>query len=512
MPTYHRNHLIALMRRAGHFAEIATANQVLPDIVDPERDRGAARKPGPYRGRLDGRHGQQPVNTNAPRVVVVGSGFAGFFAARTIERRIPPGAADLTIISATAHMCYSPLLPEVAAGRLNALQIAVPMHGALRRTRILQGIVDAVDLDARTITAQCGLDEPAVIPWDRLVLTLGSVTRTFPVPGLAEHGLGLKTLVEADYIHDHVLRQLEMAAATTDPAVRRATLTFVVVGAGDAGAETAAQLHRMTLAQLDRFPGLSRGDVLWVVLDVADSVLPELGPRLGRLALSVLRKRGVQVRLGTSVTEITADSVALSDGSTLPTRTVLWTAGVTPPPLVERTHLPISGGRLVVDAYLRVRDHVWAAGDAASARDPSGSPRSAYPPTAQHAQRQGVVIGHNVAASLNNGRPRRYRHRDLGLVADLGGTAAVARPLGIPISGVAAKIITKLYHLYALPSPANRVRVAASWLLNLFARPLGAQVGLVSPDAARLDVAEHTARPAILTNSRVDGSTTRPWS
>ncbi len=512
MPTYHRNHVIAQMRRAGHFAEVATANQVLPDIVDPERDRGAARKPGPHRGRIDGRHGQQPVNTNAPRVVVVGSGFAGFFAARTIERRIPPGAAELTIISATAHLCYSPLLPEVAAGRLNALQIAVPLHGALRRTRILQGIVDAVDLDARTVTTQCGLDEPAVIPWDRLVLTLGSVTRTFPVPGLAEHGLGLKTLVEADYIHDHVLRQLEMAAATTDPAVRRARLTFVVVGAGYAGTETAAQLHRMTLAQLDRFPSLSRGDVSWVVLDVADSVLPELGPRLGRLALSVLRKRGLQVRLGTSVTEITADSVTLSDGSTLPTHTVLWTAGVKPPPLVERTHLPMSGGRLVVDAYLRVRDHVWAAGDAASVRDPSGSPGSAYPPTAQHAQRQGVVIGHNVAASLSNGRPRRYRHRDLGLVADLGGTAAVARPLGIPVSGVAAKIITKLYHLYALPSPANRVRVAASWLLNLFARPLGAQVGLVSPDAARLDVAEHTARPAILTNSHADDSTTRPWS
>lgn len=450
------------------------------------------------------------MNTNVRRVVVVGSGFAGFFAARTMERRIPPGAADLTIISATAHMCYSPLLPEVAAGRLNALQIAVPLHGALRRTRILQGIVDAVGLDARTVTAQCGLDEPAVIPWDRLVLTLGSVTRTFPVPGLAEHVLGLKTLVEADYIHDHVLRQLEMAAATTDPAVRRARLTFVV-GAGYAGTETAPQLHGMTLAQLGRFPSLSRGDVSWVVLDVADSVLPELGPRLGRLALSVLRKRGLQVRLGTSVTEITAGSVILSDGSTLPTRTVLWTAGVTPP-LVERTHLPMSGGRLVADPYLQVRDHVWAAGDAASAPDPSGSPGSAYPPTAQHAQRQGVVIGHNVAVSLNNGRPRRYRHRDLGLVADLGGTAAVARPLGIPISGVAAKIITKLYHLYALPSPANRVRVAASWLLNLFARPLGAQVSLVSPDAARLDVAEHTARPAILMNSRADDSTTRPWS
>lgn len=446
---------------------------------------------------------QPPVITTPPRIVVVGSGFAGFYAARTIERSTPPGTAELTIISATAHLCYSPLLPEVAAGRLQALQIAVPLHGVLKRARILQGVVDDVDLDAQTVTVQCGLDEPTVIEWDRLVLTMGSVTRIFPIPGLAEHGLGLKTLVEADYVHDHVLRQLEMASATDDPAIRRARLTFVVVGAGYAGTETAAQLHLMTLDQLDRFPRLSRDDVSWLVLDVADSVLPELGPRLSRLALNVLRERGLDVQLGTSITEITADTVTLSDSSVVPTHTVIWTAGVTPPPLVERTHLATSGGRLVVDEYLQAQDRVWAAGDAAFARDPFGSAGSAYPPTAQHAQRQGVVLGHNVVASLGIGRRRRYRHRDLGLVADLGGAAAVARPLGIPITGVAAKIVAKLYHLYAVPSRANRARIGTSWLLNLYLRPLGAQVGLVSPDAARMAVAQHTSRPPAGSRSRL---------
>ncbi len=282
---------------------------------------------------------QAPVAIIPPRIVVVSSGFAGFFAARTIERSAPPEVAELTIISATAHLCYSPLLPEVAAGRLNALQIAVPLHGVLKRTRILQEVVHDVDLNAHTVTVNCGLDEPAVIGWDRLILTMGSVTRIFPVPGLAEHGLGLKTLVEADYIHDHVLRQREMAAATTDPAVRRARLTFVVVGAGYAGTETAAQLQLMTLNQLDRFPSVCRDDVSWLVLDVASSVLPELRPRLGRIALSVIRKRGLDVRLGTSVTEITASAATLSDGTIVPTHTVIWTAGVTPPPLVERTQL-----------------------------------------------------------------------------------------------------------------------------------------------------------------------------
>lgn len=435
----------------------------------------------------------RPQNPRRPRVVVVGSGFAGFFAARTIDRELSSQVAELTIVSATSHLCYSPLLPEVAAGRLNALQIAVPLHGALRRTRILQGVVDSVDLDARTVTVQCGLGEPSVIEWDRLVLTLGSVTRTLPVPGLAEHALGLKTLVEADYIHDHVLRQLEMAAATDDPGRRRARLTFVVVGAGYAGTETVAQLHRMTLAQLARFPSLSPDDVRWVLVDVADSVLPELGPRLGEFAIRVLRRRGVEVRLGVSVTTISARSVTLTDGTSLPTHTVLWTAGITPPPLVERLGLPTARGRLVVDAQLRVREDVWAGGDAAAVPDPYGPPGQNYPPTAQHAQRQGVVIGRNVVASLSGGRPRNYHHRDLGLVADLGGTAAVARPLGVPLRGIPAKIVTKLYHLYALPSPANRVRVAASWLLNLFFRPLAAQVGLVSPAAARLAVAQHVA-------------------
>ncbi len=294
----------------------------------------------------------------------------------------------------------------MAAGRLSALQIAVPLHDVLKRARVLQGVVEAVDLDAQTVTVQCGLDERTVIGWDRLVLTMGSVTRLFLVPGLAEHGLGLKTVVEADYIHDHLLRQLEIAAATDDPQVRRARLTFVVVGAGYAGTETAAQLHQMTLAELHRFPALSRDEVSWRVLDVADSVLPELGPRLGGLALEVLRARGLRVQLGTSITEMTGSSVTLSDGSVVP-HTVIWTAGVTTPPLVQRMGLATSGGRLDVDDQLRVTENVWAAGDAASARNPFDRSGREYPPTDQRAQRDGIVIGHNVLASLGVGRPRR---------------------------------------------------------------------------------------------------------
>jgi NADH dehydrogenase len=301
----------------------------------------------------------------------------------------------------------------------------------------------------------------------------------------------LKNLVEAEYVHEHVLHQLELADAATDPDERRARLTFVVVGAGYAGTETAAQMQWATIKQLDRFPRLSRDDLRWLLLDLAPAVLPEMGPRLGRKALDVVRGRGMEVRLKTTITAMDDEGVTLSDGTPLRTRTVLWTVGVTPPPLVEQLGLPVNRGRLLVDEMLKLREGVWAAGDTASARDPFSRAGRDYPPTAQNAQRQGVVIGRNIAASLGHGHPRLYRHRDLGLVADLGRTAAVAKPLGVPLTGIPAKIITKGYHLWALPAAANRLRVAADWGVNLISRPVGVQLGLVNPAAARLTAEAH---------------------
>jgi NADH dehydrogenase len=423
---------------------------------------------------------------STPSVVVVGGGFAGFYAARTLERLLPADAAELTLVSATDHLCYSPLLPEVAAGRLDPRRIAVPLHARLRRTRIVQATVETVDFDQRTLTLAAAGCPLAPVAWDRLALTTGSVTRVLPTPGVESHGLGLKTLVEAQYVHDHVLRQLELADATRDREERRARLTFVVVGAGYTGTETAAQLQHMTTEQLDRFPRLSPDDLHWVLLDLAPQVLTELGPRLGRAASGVIRRRGMDVRLGTTVAEVTDDGILLSDGTRLATRTVLWTVGVTPPALVERLGLPVARGRLVVDEQLRLRDGVWAAGDTAAARNPFSETGMDYPPTAQHAQRQGVTIGRNIAADLGVGRPRPYRRRDLGLVADLGGAAAVARPLGLPLTGLSAKVVTKGYHLYALPAAANRLRVAADWAVNLVSRPIAAQLGLVDATSARL--------------------------
>ena len=438
------------------------------------------------------RPGSRPSTTargresiGAPCIVVVGGGFAGVYAARRLERLLPDEAAEITMVSATDHLCYSPLLPEVAAGRLDPRRIAVPLRAVLHRARILQGVVDDVDAASRTLRVHCGTTEPLVLPWDRLVLTTGSVTRALPIPGVARYAFGLKTVLEAQELHDHVLRQMEAADATDDPAERRARLTFVAVGAGYTGTETAAQLQRMTMTQLPQFPRLSPDDVAWHLLDLSEQILPELGPRLGRAALRVITARGMRVQLGTTVSRLTADSVSLTDGTEIPTHTVIWTVGVTPPALVQSLGLPVSRGRLRVDPTLRLGEGIWAAGDTAAARDPFSAAGSDYPPTAQHAQRQGVVLAQNVAASLGCGRTRRYRHRDLGLVADLGGRDAVARPLGVPLTGLAAKVVTKAYHLYALPAAANRVRVAADWLVNLGSQPIPAQLGTVSSVASQ---------------------------
>jgi NADH dehydrogenase len=242
----------------------------------------------------------------------------------------------------------------------------------------------------------------------------------------------------------------------------------------------------MTQKQLSSFPRLSVSDLRWLLVDLRPNVLPELGPRLSRYTLRLLRRRGMDIRLGTTVTAMRPGEVKLSDGTVLPCRTVLWTAGVTPPPIVAQLGLPVRRGRLVVDEYLRLRDHVWAAGDSAAAIDPYDRDEMDYPPTAQHAQRQGTVIARNVAASLGVGTPTTYRHRDLGLVADLGGTRAVARPLGLPLTGLPAKVVTKGYHLGAIPYWGNRLRVAADWLVNLASRPTATQLGLVQESAAQL--------------------------
>lgn len=424
-----------------------------------------------------------------PRIVVVGAGYAGYHCARRLERSLPRGSADIVIVSPADYMPYLSLLPEVGAGIVDPRHIAVSLSATLRRTRFVPGHVAGVDFANRSLTVAVPGGRKRELGWDRLVLASGSVSRTLPIPGIGDQAKGFKNLAEALYLRDHMLAQLELADASDDPAERQARCTFVVVGAGYTGTEVAGQGLVFTRAALRRYPRIRPEEVRWLLVDQASAILPELGPRLGDPALRILRRRGLDVRLNTTVENATDRHVRLSDGTTVPTCTLVWCVGATPGPLTQALGVETVKGRIVVDEFLTVSGHadVFAAGDAAAVPDLT-RPGQLTAMTAQHAQRQGKAAAHNVAASLGHGSRKPYRHRDLGFVVDLGGWQAVANPLHIPISGVPAKIITRGYHLYALP--ANRLRVATDWFNDVVDHRQFVQLGLIADEDSTLAAAE----------------------
>ncbi|MEU4145577.1 FAD-dependent oxidoreductase [Streptomyces parvulus] len=429
-----------------------------------------------------------------PRIVIVGAGFAGYRTARTLSR-LTRHQADITLLNPTDYFLYQPLLPQVAAGILEPRRVTVSLSGSLPRVRLVLGEADGIDLDAHTVRYTGPEGGEGTLPFDRLVLAAGSVNKLLPIPGVAEHAHGFRGLPEALYLRDHVTRQVELAAATRDREECAARCTFVVVGAGYTGTEVAAHGAMYTDAQVRRHPMRTGMRPRWMLLDVAPRVLPEMDERLSRTADGVLRQRGVDVRMGTSVKEATHDGVVLTDGTTVDTRTLVWCVGVRPDPLVESLGLPMESGRLLVDPHLQVpgRPELFACGDVAAVPDLT-RPGQFTPMTAQHAWRHGKVCAQNVAASLGVGERRPYRHRDLGFVVDLGGAKAAANPLGLPMSGPAAGAVTRGYHLAAMPG--NRVRVAADWVLDAVLPRQAVQLGLVrswsvplesaSPEVARV--------------------------
>ncbi|WP_405453429.1 NAD(P)/FAD-dependent oxidoreductase [Streptomyces erythrochromogenes] len=420
-----------------------------------------------------------------PRIVVVGAGFAGVACVRRLERTLSPGEAEILLVTPFSYQLYLPLLPQVASGVLTPQSVAVSLRRSRRhRTRIVPGGAVGIDTRAKVCVVRKITGELVDQPYDHLVLAPGSVTRTFDIPGLAEHGRGMKTLAEAAHLRDHVIAQLDLAdAAAPGSAERASRLGFVVVGGGYAGTETAASLERLTTNALGRYPRLDRREISWHLVDVAPKLMPELGDRLGRAALDVLRRRGIEVSLGLSVAKAGPEDVTLTDGRVLPCRTLIWTAGVAASPLIATLGAETArSGRLVVAPDLRVpgADGVFALGDAAAVPDLAGGSDggvdgagdgagSVCPPTAQHAHRQGKVAADNLVATLRGTPLRPYSHKDLGLVVDLGGRDGVSRPLGIDLRGMPAQAVARGYHWAALRTGAAKTRVLTNWLLNAVA-------------------------------------------
>ncbi|MFD4258602.1 FAD-dependent oxidoreductase [Streptomyces sp. NPDC058534] len=436
-----------------------------------------------------------------PRIVIVGAGFAGYRTARTLSR-LTRHQADITLLNPTDYFLYLPLLPQVAAGILEPRRVTVSLSDSLPHVRLVLGEADGIDLDEHTVRYTGPEGGEGTLSFDRLVLAAGSVNKLLPVPGVAEHAHGFRGLPEALYLRDHVTRQVELAAAADDREESAARCTFVVVGAGYTGTEVAAHGAMYTDAQVRKHPMRTGMRPRWMLLDVAPRVLPEMDERLSRTAERVLRQRGVDVRMGTSVKEATHDGVVLTDGTSVDTRTLVWCAGVRPDPLVESLGLPMERGRLLVDPHLQApgRPELFACGDVAAVPDLT-RPGQFTPMTAQHAWRHGKVCAQNVAASLGIGERRPYRHRDLGFVVDLGGAKAAANPLGLPMSGPAAGAVTRGYHLAAMPG--NRVRVAADWLLDAVLPRQAVQLGLVRSWSVPLE----SASPEV---ARVAGRPERP--
>ncbi len=420
------------------------------------------------------------------RVVIVGAGFAGFNAARTLARLVRD-RAEIVVINSTDYFLYLPLMPQVGGGLLEPRHLCVSLARRLRMVRFVLGTVQHVDPRQRVVSWASPDGGGGECHYDRLILTAGSVNKLLPIPGVAEYAHGFRTIAEATYLRDHVTRQLELAEAATDPAERAARCTFVVVGAGYTGTEVTAQGQLLTSRLRRRMPGLAGQPIRWMLLDTAPRLLPDLDPRLSKTAERVLRRRGVEIRTGQSVTTAMTDVVQLSTGEKVSTRSLIWCVGVRADPLVDGLDLETNRGRLVVSEFMAVPGaaDVYACGDCAAVPDLT-RPGQICGMTAQHAERQGKHVARNVAASLGIGTASPYKHHDLGFLVDLGRTAAAVNPLNIPLSGPVAGALTRGYHLESMSG--NRLRVLTDWTLNALTPPEATSLGLISAESVPLDV------------------------
>jgi NADH:ubiquinone reductase (H+-translocating) len=415
----------------------------------------------------------------AANIVIAGGGFAGATAARKLEGLLPKQSARLQLVNDVNFILYTPFLPEAAAGLLEPRHVVTPLREILDRTYLRLGAVTGHDPAARTVELTTHQGETEELRYDQLIVSVGSVSRTVPVPGLDSHAIGFKSLADAIWLRNHVVETLEMANSTEDPARREQLLTYVFVGGGYAGLEALAELQDFASDAMDRYPRARLHGMRWILVEATDRVLPEIDSGLAEYAVRELRGRGIEVRLGTTLNSVTADEATLSTGETVPTRTVVWTAGVTPHPSLRELSLPLDErGRVRVDDHLRVegQEGVWAMGDCAAVPDPGGGQA---PPTAQHGIRQARLVAKNVACAIRGERPSRYRYTSRTGFVNLGRYKAVGRIGPRTFSGFVAWWMARTYHLSQIPGLFRKVRAVIDWTVSLpFARDIS-EVGSI---------------------------------
>ena len=406
--------------------------------------------------------------------MILGGGFGGFYAARELERLLPAQSARVTLVNETNFMLYTPLLPGVVGAALDPRHVVVPLRQQLPRTEVVIGSVTGADPADRQVDVTRIDEQQVSIQYDHLIVALGSISRTFPIPGLAEHAIGLKSLADATALRNRVLECLDIAEASDDERSRAEHLGFVFVGAGYAGVEGLAELQDFAAGAIENYPRSRLQGMNWVLVEAAERVMKEMPGSLSRFAEEELRGRGIEIRTSSQLARVSDSSVELASGEIIPTRTVVWTAGVRPSPAIAK--LPLStdpAGRITVDRDLRAADparhfdgRIWAIGDCAAVPDPSHEGH-VCPPTAQHAIRQGRLVAKNIAAALV-GRPTApFTYKTKGVVAELGRSRAVAITLGVGWRGFPAWLITRTYHLMLMPGVGRRLRLLIDWNVAL---------------------------------------------
>jgi len=407
----------------------------------------------------------------------VGGGHVGLYAALRLSRRLRSTEAEVTIVDPQPHMTYQPFLPEAAAGSISPRHAVVTLRRELRRCRVLSGEVVRIDHADRRATVQPIVGPPVTIAYDHVVVVPGSVSRTLPIPGLRENAVGFKTIGEAIWLRNHVLDQLDVAATTTDKATRQRALTFVFVGGGYAGIEALAEMEDMARDALRYYDELDASDMRWVLVEATQRILPEVDRDMGAYTVEQLRRRNMDLRLGTRMESCVDGVVRLSDGDVFDADTIVWTAGVRPSPMLDATDLPRDDkGRItcrptlqVVDASGSIVEGAWSAGDCAAVPDLSSKvPGALCSPSAQHAVRQARRVAENIRATIRGLPLKNYSHRHVGSVASLGLHKGVAQVYGIKIRGLPAWFMHRTYHMSRIPSLNRKIRVVVDWTLALF--------------------------------------------
>ena len=439
------------------------------------------------------------------KILIVGGGYAGFYTAWKLERKLRKGEAEVTIVDPRPYMTYQPFLPEVLAGSVEARHAGVSLRRHLRRTRVVAGAVTAIDHTHRVVTVQPTDGDIVEFGYDLIVVTAGAVTRKFPVPGVAEQAIGLKHVEEAVAIRDRLLTAFDRAA-TLPPGPRRARLlTVTFVGGGFSGVEGFGELLSLATALLKRYPELDRDELRFHLVEATGRILPEVTDRPGRWVVRSLEKRGARVHLNTQVTSAVDGHVVLSTGEEFDSELIVWTAGNGANPVIgQHTDLPVDArGFLVVRPDLRVGTDAgpvpdaWAAGDAAAVPDLT-APGARTTPNAQHAYRQGKLLARNIIASLRGRTPKNYVHHSLGAVATLGLGRGIFQYRRIVITGLPAWLMHRGYHVLAVPSWERKIRVLTVWLAAaLFGRDILSLASVQHPRDAFVTGGE----PALLEKS-----------